>query len=133
MDTFLDIVGYHSVSQSTMSHGAGCYVRSFQTLLVISLLLAGPSLQCGPGRVRLKRPGSHKRTPLVFKQHVPSVSENTLGASGPPEGKITRHDEKFKDLAENYNPDIIFKDHEGSGADRRMSHVSLIYAEFTFL
>ncbi len=91
--------------------------------LVLFLLLTGSSLQCGPGRGHRSPHHRRKMTPLVFKQHVPNVSENTLGASGLAEGRINRDDSRFKDLVVNYNPDIIFKDEEGTGADRIMSQV----------
>jgi hedgehog len=83
--------------------------------ILLLLLVVITSVQsCGPGRGIGGPRRSRKLTPLVFKQHVPNVSENTLGASGPQEGKITREDPRFKDLVPNYANDIIiFKDEEG--------------------
>ncbi|KAM0727281.1 Sonic hedgehog protein [Formica fusca] len=100
-------------------------VSLFQVLLLILglwlPLFENGALACGPGRGGGRRPVVRKLTPLVFKQHVPNVSENTLPASGLNEGKISRDDTKFRNLVPNYNTDIIFKDEEGTGADRLMT------------
>lgn len=91
--------------------------------LSLVLLWLGAAVACGPGRGFTRRHGPRRLTPLVFNQHDPNISENSKSASGPPEGRITRDDEKFRDLVPNYNPDIDFKDDEGTGADRLMTQV----------
>ncbi|XP_047510406.1 indian hedgehog B protein [Pieris napi] len=89
--------------------------------LSLVLVWLGAAAACGPGRGFTRRHGPRRITPLVFNQHDPNISENSKTASGPPEGRITRDDEKFKDLVPNYNPDIEFRDEEGTGADRLMT------------
>lgn len=90
------------------------------TITVLVVVVEG----CGPGRGIGGPRRGRKLTPLVYKEHVPNMSENSLGASGLSEGKITRNDTAFNNLVPNYNRDIMFKDDEGSGADRQMTQVN---------
>lgn len=95
-------------------------------LLLVALLTPVHIVEaCGPGRAGGRRNRLRRYLPLVQRQYIPNVSENTLGASGQPEGPIRRTDKRFRELVENRNPDIEFRDDERTGADRLMSQVSL--------
>ncbi|GIY72597.1 sonic hedgehog protein A [Caerostris darwini] len=88
--------------------------------LCLSLVCPG-AYTCSPGRSGARRRSIRKLTPLVFKQHMPNIPENSLGASGPSEDRVRRDDARFKELVLNYNPEIVFKDKRGNGADRVMT------------
>lgn len=93
-------------------------------LLVLFTHLFTTVLPCGPGRGIGGGRRFRKLKPLVFHQQVPNFSENNPMAAGVAIGKITRSDPKFQELEVNFNEDIIFRDEEGTGADRVMTQVN---------
>ena len=94
-------------------------------LTILTILITDVAQACGPGRAGGRHIRRRRYPPLVQRQYVPNVSENTLAASGRPEGPIRRHDKRFKELVQNWNPDIEFRDDERTGADRMMTQVSV--------
>lgn len=76
---------------------------------------------CGPGPGYGIRPKHKKLKPMRYKEFSPNLSENNLGASGRAEGEISRSHPRFRELVHNFNPDIVFKDEENTGADRIMT------------
>ena len=114
-----------STSCSTSSSSYRTSSNRLLTILMLTMLISSSFVTaCGPGRRSAARRHPRKLTPLVFKQHVPNVSENTLGASGLNEGRVSREHKRFLELVPNYNEDILFRDEEGTGADRIMTLVS---------
>ena len=100
------------------------------TFLVFLLLLVQfrLSLSCSGSTNALDKRGPRKA--LMLEQNVPDTSEYSQQASGPSKGKITRNSPEFDKLKPCYNNAIIFKDEEGTGADRLMSkvaHLSFVY------
>ena len=98
--------------------------------VLFSALTTHWSWACHPGRGGIRRRGARKLIPLVYKQHVPNFSEKSLAASGLPSGLVDRNNKKFRQLVPNYNPDIWFKDEEGTGADRLMTQVTNVRTKY---
>ena len=92
-------------------------------LLIAAAACTQPALACGPGFRTGRRPSGAKLIPLLEQQHIPSVSELTIGASGPSEGFIARGSVRFNKLVRNYNPNVVFADRDGRGNDRIMTKV----------
>lgn len=108
--------------------------RYIHSVTIVLIIFTEYSEQCTsqirPSRTKSRR---NKFTPFVHKQHDPNVSEFAIGASEPPDGPISRTDPRFKDLVENHNPDIIFRDEERDGSDRIMTQVRTFSLAFFHL
>jgi hypothetical protein len=64
-------------------------------------------------------PGALSGSDLVLRAKVPNKAE--VDVVGAIKKKIKRADAEFADLKENTNADIVFKDEEGTRADRMMT------------
>lgn len=103
----------------------------WQRLFVVLMCAAicASARGCGPGRsfgFSHRRNFNHRPKPLVQKEHVPNIPEQTFAASGLTEGVIKRDTPKFRKLVWVESDYIVFKDEEGTGADRFMSRVSSV-------
>ncbi|XP_068669980.1 sonic hedgehog protein-like [Montipora foliosa] len=95
------------------------YIISYHLIALLVAAHLKCSLSCGSrSGVGSKDPRKER---LMLHQCVPDVIETSQMGSGPPKGKITRNSPEFEKLEPCYNTAIIFKDEEGTGADRLMS------------
>ena len=70
----------------------------------------------------------------MLAQSIPDTQEFSQQASGPAKGKISRNSPEFEKLEPCYNNGIIFRDEEGTGADRLMSKVGVLsFVYFLYL
>lgn len=92
-------------------------------ILLLVVVQFRPSLSCGSRNAYGK---SRPRKPLMLQQSIPDTTENSQQASGPAKGKISRNSPEFDKLEPCYNNAIIFRDEEGTGADRLMSKVKIL-------
>lgn len=95
-------------------------LRLFQILLILGFAL-NLVQSCHPGRGGIRRRGARKLKPLVYKEHFPNYSERSLASSGLNHGVVSRQSKRFRELVVNLNPDVKFRDEEGTGADRLMT------------
>lgn len=88
-------------------------------LILPALTLAAASTACAdiiPDGPSLSR---ERRSPLRVGEHVPETAEAvTVGSVSRP---IHRGTPEFSELVRCDSPDIVFKDEEGTGADRMMT------------
>lgn len=100
-------------------------------ILLLVVIQFRPSLSCG-SRTGYGKRGPRK--PLMLTQSIPDTNEISQQASGPAKGKISRNSPEFAKLEPCYNNGIIFRDEEGTGADRLMSKVGVLsFVYFLYL
>ena len=103
----------------------------FHFILLLGVIKFRPSLSCGSRSGYGKR---GPRKPLMLAQSIPDTQEFSQQASGPAKGKISRNSPEFEKLEPCYNNGIIFRDEEGTGADRLMSKVGVLsFVYFLYL
>uniref|UniRef100_H2ZHI5 Hedgehog protein n=1 Tax=Ciona savignyi TaxID=51511 RepID=H2ZHI5_CIOSA len=96
-------------------------IRKLYILFLLSVFFVCIAMSCGPGPRHGTRPSERILRPLLRQQYVPHLSEGTVGASGPSEGRIYRNTPKYRKLERNYNPDILFREDEEDGSARIMT------------
>lgn len=98
--------GSHAVDAFNQSLGGGAALSSLLGTILQTILAATP-------------PATPAKPVLTLGQKVPNKSEtDTVGAIS---GKIIRGTPDFAKLVKNTNTDIVFKDEEGTEADKMMS------------
>lgn len=90
--------------------------------LMVLMLAVCEVLSCGPGTSGSSR--RNRNTKMKFKQVIPDVEETSLAASGKYTGKVIKGSKAYKALVSNFNTNMVFRDDEKTGDDRRMTPVS---------
>ncbi|CDW56653.1 desert hedgehog protein [Trichuris trichiura] len=92
------------------------------SLLVVVAIVVNLCKGCHPSYNFGFRSTIERNQPMIYKERYPNVQETHPLASGPAELRIRRNDVRFKRLVNNTNRNIVFKDEEGTGADRIMTN-----------
>ncbi|KFD51835.1 hypothetical protein M514_07362 [Trichuris suis] len=100
----------------------GATTTTLATISLLAAVVVGPCKACHPSYNFGFRSTIERNQPMIYKERYPNVQETHPLASGPAELRIRRNDVRFKRLVNNTNRNIVFKDEEGTGADRIMTN-----------